>query len=110
MNEEKKQLTEEEKLKEQEEYQELLARKYKEKGFQQISLDEYEKIRAKKSKKSKVQIPTHMKFILGTPLIIIFCFGIFFIPYIVYLIFISSTTPPEKEKTRITYDDLLKAK
>ncbi len=80
-----------------------LAEKYKLKGAQQMTYDEYEAAKAKSARKSsKFKIPAFAKFILGTPFIIIFLFGVLFIPYIVYLIFTSPSAPPIKDETKNT--------
>jgi len=80
---------------------EALKKKYKQKGAQQLTLAEY-LANKKKAKKRKGQIPTHIKIILATPFLIIFCFGIFFIPYMLYLIATSPLAPenPDKNETK----------
>ena len=76
-----------------------LAEKYKLKGAQQMSYDQYEALKAKNSRKSsKFKIPTFAKFILTAPFIIGFAFGIFFIPFIIYLILTSPSAPPIKDE------------
>lgn len=85
-----------------------LAKTYKLKGAQQISLSEYEAMRARDAKKFKVRVPPALKFILQTPLFVLFICGIFFIPYVLYLIATSTSTPSEPEKKDIAYDDLRK--
>lgn len=80
-----------------------LSDKYKLKGAQQISYAEYEAAKAKQSRTRKFRIPAFVKFIISTPFIVIFCVGIFFIPYILYLIMTSPSAPPIKdEPTEIT--------
>jgi len=65
---------------------EELNRKYRSKGCQTLSFAEYEALRAKKSGKKRADLPAHFKVVLSTPLLIIFCFGVLFIPYIIYLV------------------------
>ena len=64
--------------------QDRLQNVYRDKGFQKISYKEYEALRSKK--KTPKEIPAHIQFILGTPFLIIFCFGIFFVPYMLFVI------------------------
>lgn len=85
-----------------EEDKKALAEKYKLKGAQQISYAEYEALRAKKSRVRPVKIPFFAKFIFGTPFIIIFCCGIVFLPYIIYLIATSPSAPPPKDEVNQT--------
>ncbi len=82
-----------------------LAEKYKLKGAQQTSYDEYAAAKAKSEKKnSKFKIPPFVKFILGVPFVIIFMFGILFIPYIIYLILTSPSAPAPVDEVKNTYD------
>jgi hypothetical protein len=73
-----------------------LARKYKERGFQQISLAEYEAIKKRKARSLNYRLPPSLAVVLGTPFLIIFCFGIFFIPYIIYQIATGRPAPEKK--------------
>ena len=57
--------------------------KYEAKGAQQVSLQEYLS-RQEKAKKSQFKIPPAVKYILAAPFLIIFCFGLFFIPYMIF--------------------------
>ncbi len=78
-----------------------LAKKYKLKGAQQMTYDEYEAAKAKAARKSsKFKVPAFVQFILGTPFVIIFLFGILFIPYIIYLILTSPSAPPPKDEVQ----------
>lgn len=81
-----------------------LADKYKLKGAQQMTYADYKALQAKNKKTSKFKIPIFVKFILGTPFIIIFCCGILFIPYILYLILTSPSAPPIKDEAKSTHD------
>lgn len=80
-----------------------LADKYKLKGAQQMTYADYKALQSKNKKASKFKIPIFVKFILGTPFIIIFCCGVLFIPYILYLILTSPSAPPITEETKSTY-------
>lgn len=62
----------------------ILKKKYEGKGFQSMSLAEYEAMMKRKNKKVRLKVPAHLKFILTTPFIIIFCFGLFYIPFLIY--------------------------
>ena len=82
-----------------------LAEKYKLEGAQQTSYDEYATAKAKsKTKRSSFKIPTFVKFIIGAPFVIIFIFGILFIPYIIYLILTSPSAPAPVDVVKNTYD------
>lgn len=74
-----------------------LSDKYKLKGAQQMTYAEYQAYKAK-SNKPKFTIPPVIKFILGTPFIIIFCGGIVFIPYMLYTIATSPSAPAPSDK------------
>jgi hypothetical protein len=64
--------------------QDRLQNSYRDKGFQKISYKEYEALRNKKKPAKK--IPAHIQLILGTPFLIICCFGLIFIPYMLFVI------------------------
>ena len=78
--------------------QNRLQDSYKNKGFQKMSYKEYEALRNKKKKPR--EIPAHIKFILSTPLLIIFCFGLFLIPYTLYAV----ATGKETSKKNHSWD------
>ncbi len=59
-----------------------------------ITLEEYLAL-AKKNKKSSFEIPPAVKIALVTPFIIIFFFGLFYIPF---MLFIIATSKPAVEK------------
>lgn len=80
-----------------------LADKYKLKGAQQITYAEYQALKAKNSRRRFI-IPPFVKFILGTPFIIVFCCGLVFIPYILYLIATSPSAPAPKDKPETVND------
>lgn len=81
---------------------EKLTAVYKDRGFQQMSWEEYKAQQEKNKSKKKFQVPTHVKFILGTPFLLLFCYGIFFIPWMLYLIATApAQTEDSGEKTKI---------
>ena len=77
-----------------------LKTKYEAKGAQQISLQEYRAIQEKKAK-AKFALPAYVKFILAAPLFILFAFGLFFIPYIIFKAF-TSNSPADSDKAKVT--------
>ena len=82
-----------------------LKGKYRTKGFQSMTYAEYQALREKKAKKKKFAIPAHFKFILSTPLFIIVLFGLFFIPFMFYLIVTGPQVgiqDPEKDQAAAT--------
>ncbi len=82
-----------------------LSEKYKLKGAQQMTYTDYAALKAKVNpKKVKFKIPTFVKFILGTPFVIIFIFGILFIPYMIYLILTSPSAPLPKDDVQNVND------
>ena len=80
-----------------------LSDKYKLKGAQQLTYAEYQALKTKNSK-PRFTIPPFVKFILGTPFIIIFCCGVIFIPYMLYIIATSPSAPAPTDKTEKTND------
>jgi len=58
-----------------------LNEKYKARGFQKMSLAEYNALKEKKAKQPNLKVPKVAQFILGAPFIAIFCCGLLFIPY-----------------------------
>jgi len=82
-----------------------LSQKYKEKGFQKMTIQEYRALQTKKNRRFSVNAPAHVKFMAGTPFIIIFCFGLFFIPYILYQVVIAKD-PSKEVKPQGSYDAL----
>jgi len=79
-----------------------LSKDYKDKGFQQMTLKDYNAQRLKKNKKQKKEIPAAVKYILMTPFILIFCFGLFFIPFMIYQFFVGlSQQKKPQEKAQI---------
>lgn len=83
---------------------EILSQKYRAKGFQSLSLSEYESIKARKNKTKKFKAPPFIKLIAGTPFVIIFIFGLLFLPWIVFVI---ATGPykhwKEREDSKSSY-------
>ena len=84
-----------------------LKAKYQTKGAQQVSLQEYMALQEKKAKKAKVALPAYVKFILATPLFILFAFGLFFIPYIIFQAFTSHSSS-DSGKAKITSSSKLR--
>jgi len=80
---------------------ETLKKKYKERGFQQLSLAEYYAMK-KKAQRKKIQIPVHIKIIIATPFLIVFCFGVFFLPYMLYVIATTPMQSPDTEEPEKT--------
>ncbi len=76
---------------------ELLA-KYRKKGFQTMSLDEYYAHKKRESRIKKMRLPNFLKWVIYTPFILIFCFGLLFIPIITYQVF----TKPAKDGHLLT--------
>lgn len=68
---------------------EHLQKVYKERGFQQQTFNEYLLLKKQQSERKKLRIPALIKVILTTPIILLFCLGLVFIPYIVFLFFTS---------------------
>ena len=98
-NQEQNKVQEQNKDKNQSKNKAILKEKYQAKGCQTLSLADYEALRAKRSRKKGISIPVHFKFIFSTPLLIVFCFGVLFLPYVVYLIATGPFSPP-KEKPK----------
>lgn len=63
---------------------------------QKISLTEYEALKAKEANKPKVALPKTVRYILLTPVVLLFCFGLFFIPYMLLMV---ATSPSAKTQT-----------
>ena len=76
-----------------------LNEKLKAKGAQSLSYKEYLALKAKKEKAAQAKIPIQLKFILSTPILLVVCFGVLFIPYILYLIATSKPTVEKKDNT-----------
>ncbi len=66
---------------------------YRKKGAQTLSYKEYMALKEKKKNRKGLSLPLHVKFILGTPFLILFGYGVFFIPWMLYVVWFS---PPEK--------------
>jgi hypothetical protein len=74
----------------------VLNEKYKKLGAQTLSYKEYLALKQKQQHRG-FNVPIHIKFILATPFIIIFCYGVFYIPYMLYLI---ATSPENHQPTK----------
>ncbi len=71
------------------------AKKSKEK----IELKDYLEAKAKEAKKKKnSQMPLPVKIFLLSPFLIIFCFGIFYIPFMIYQIATGKAAVEQTEK------------
>ena len=79
------------------------AEQYKDRGFQQLSWKEYQAQKEKQQARKGFKIPIHIKVILGTPFLILFCYGIFFIPWMLYLIISSPSAPAPADGSPKTY-------
>ncbi len=66
-----------------------LRQHYKERGFQQQSLKDYQAIQKMQLHRKKIRLPRPLQFILATPFILLLCIGLFFIPFMFYLFFVS---------------------
>jgi len=87
----------------------LLAEKYKSRGIQQLSLAEYESLRSARKKKGGLKIPTPIKFIFATPVLFVFCYGLFFIPYTMYQV-ATGKSAEEKKSTGASFTKQLNDK
>jgi hypothetical protein len=79
-----------------------LSSVYKNKGFQKMSLSDYEMRHAKKSKRRPTSIPAPLKFVGKTLFFLIFCFGIIFIPWILWVIGTHPIEKPPVDKINAT--------
>jgi hypothetical protein len=84
----------------------LLKQKYRDKGLQRKTLAEHH-AEIKKKQKSSIQMPVALKFICATPLIIVFGFGVFFIPFMIYVIMTSPEASTD-DAPKTQYDKLKK--
>ena len=80
------------------------------KGKKQLSLAEYKLLQTRKARKPGFKIPAPAKLILATPFIIIFCCGLVFIPYIIYLTFAGPRADPNASKTDISFHQIIHGK
>jgi len=62
---------------------------YKKRGFQQQKFGEYLLLKRQQSGRKRFRLPGIVKIILSTPFILMFCLGLVFIPYLVYLFLTS---------------------
>lgn len=79
-----------------------MAAKLKAKGAQSMSYKEYETLRTRKekAKAKKLKIPAQLKIALSTPAILIACFGVVFIPYVLFLIATGKPKAPAPETSK----------
>ena len=73
---------------------------------EKISLEEYLALQ-KKNQKPAFKLPASVKIALATPAIIIFCFGLFYLPFMIFSIATSKPAPEKTEKT-VSYHDIKK--
>lgn len=66
-----------------------LTELYKEKGVQKQSYNDYLSLKKQQDQRKKFKLPAPIKFIIATPFVLLFCVGIVFIPFIIYLLFTS---------------------
>ena len=62
---------------------------YKNRGFQKQNLKEYLATKKQQEERKKFKLPPAVKIVLASPIIIVFCVGLVFIPYMLYLFFVS---------------------
>ena len=64
----------------------------------QLTLKEYEELKAKRAQKSRgFKIPKPILIILSIPFLLIFCFGLVFLPWISFKIATSPTVDTKKQ-------------
>ena len=85
-----------------------MAQKLKAKGAQSMSYKQYMDLQARREKSKKPALPTPIKLIVATPLLLIACFGVFFIPYIIFQIATGKTAQEKPKKSVTTLEDLMK--
>ena len=83
-----------------------LMQKLKARGAQSMTLKEYMALKAKKDKVGKPKFPAHLRLIVATPILLIVCFGIFYIPFTLYQIATGKKAPPKVEHSAL--DDIMK--
>ncbi|MEW5894618.1 MAG: hypothetical protein AB1650_02500, partial [Candidatus Omnitrophota bacterium] len=58
---------------------------YKKRGYQQQHLTDYLNFKRQEAKRKNKKIPVYLKVLSNTPFILLFCVGIVFIPYMIFL-------------------------
>ncbi len=102
MDEDRKEMLAQRKKEDMAKQKEALAKKYKDRGIQKMSLAEYEAARKKLAmQRKRLKLPPQVTFVLKTPFLILFVLGLRFLPYIVYLIATSPSADDKKTKTTI---------
>ena len=71
-----------------------LRERYSRLGAQQISYEEYLALQKRLSSRRRLSIPVFVGWILSSPFLLIFCLGLVFLPYIVYLVLTSPAVAP----------------
>jgi len=80
--------------------------------MQSVSLKDYLLAQEKAKNKKPFKIPMPIVLTVLTPFILVFCLGIYFLPYMIYLISTSPSAPSPEERDRayeagITYAELM---
>lgn len=75
------------------EEKEDLSELYKKRGLKQQGLNDYMLLKKQQDQRKKFQLPTVVKLILTTPFILLFCAGLIFIPFMIYLYLTSPSAP-----------------
>ncbi len=71
---------------------------YKKRGYQQQTFKEYMDVRKQAREHKKKPLPLPIKIILYTPLILLACAGVIFVPYTLFQIFTAPEEPKDDEK------------
>ena len=77
-----------------------ITSKYQAKGAQQISYKDY--LARQEKTKSKTKMPPALKYIIAAPAVLISCFGVFFIPFIILQAINSNSTNGKPAHTQIS--------
>ena len=75
------------------EEKEDLSELYKKRGLKQQGLNDYMLLKKQQDQRKKFKLPTVVKLILTTPFILLFCAGLIFIPFMIYLYLTSNSAP-----------------
>ncbi|MDP2653666.1 MAG: hypothetical protein Q8Q08_06505 [Candidatus Omnitrophota bacterium] len=79
-----------------------LTDKYKAKGAQKVDYKEYLAMQRKQAQQPKFRLPVYAKILLVTPFLIIFCFGVFYIPFLIFKAASSSSKSQTTGKSGTT--------
>ncbi|MFA5088066.1 MAG: hypothetical protein WC552_03425 [Candidatus Omnitrophota bacterium] len=72
-----------------------------------MSLKEYMALKEKEEKKKNTKMNPVLRIVLLSPLILIFCFGLFYVPYSVYVI-MTSPDVDESKKELSAYEKIMR--